>query len=75
MTDSLTLSAQAVIDAYDRAPVDNKRSVAAVLRAVADQVVPENIRECETYTNEAIRLNLQEKRHRILAIAAELEAK
>ena len=34
----LSPAAQAVIDAYDRAPVDNKRSVAAVLRVVADQL-------------------------------------
>jgi hypothetical protein len=46
-------------------------TVAAALRAVADQVVPETLRECETYTNEAIRLNLQAVRYKICAIADE----
>ena len=41
----LSPAAQAVIDAYDRAPVDNKRSVAAVLRAAVEQVVPSDERE------------------------------
>ena len=67
MTDSLTLSAQAVIDAYDRAPVDNKRSVAAVLRAVADQVVPDGGVFLSTASAARTRAEL-------LAIAAELEA-
>ena len=61
MTDSLTLSAQAIVDAYDRAPVDNKRSVAAVLRAAVDQVSYEllgvRVVDCS----------------QLLAIAAELE--
>ena len=61
MTDSLTLSAQAIVDAYDRAPVDNKRSVAAVLRAAVDQVSYEllgvRVADCS----------------QLLAIAAELE--
>jgi hypothetical protein len=47
---------------------------AAALRAAADQVVPENLSEYETYTNEAIRLNLQAVRRKFLAIADELEA-
>ncbi len=48
--------------------------IAAALRAAADQVAPEDLRECQAFTNEAIRLNIQEVRRRLLAIAAELEA-
>jgi hypothetical protein len=50
-----------------------EQCLAAALRAAADQVVPEDPFFCETYTNEAIRLNLQGKRRKLLAIAAELE--
>ena len=50
-----------------------EQCLAAALRAAADQVVPEDLRECGTYTNEAIRLNLQGKRRQLLAIAAELK--
>jgi hypothetical protein len=46
-----------------------------VLRAAADEVVPENLSQCKTYTNEAIRLNRQGIRCQLFAIAAELEAK
>ncbi len=57
----LSPAAQAVIDAYDRAPVDNKLSVAAVLRAAVDQVSYEllgvRVADCS----------------QLLAIAAELE--
>jgi len=48
--------------------------LAAALRAAADQVAPEDLRECQAFTNEAIRLNIQEVRRKLLAIAAELEA-
>ncbi|MFN6337494.1 MAG: hypothetical protein ACK41W_02025 [Cyanobacteriota bacterium] len=50
-----------------------EQCLAAALRAAADQVLPEDLRECENYTNEAIRLNLQGKRRQLLAIAAELK--
>lgn len=50
-----------------------EQCLAAALCAAADQVVPEDLRECETYANEAIRLNLQSKRRQLLAIAAELK--
>jgi hypothetical protein len=50
-----------------------EQCLAAALRAAADQVVPEVLSECGTYTLEAIRLNLQSKRRQLLAIAAELE--
>ena len=47
--------------------------LAAALRAAADQVVPENRKECEHFTNEAIRLNRMGVRTELLAIAAEIE--
>ena len=60
MTDSLTLSAQAIVDAYDRAPA-GPAGVAAVLRAAVDQVSYEllgvRVADCS----------------QLLAIAAELE--
>ena len=83
MTDSLTPAAQAIIDAYDRAPVDNKRSVAAVLRAVADQVVRETPRPsadsdyhlmCWSKYLDQYALR-QQTPAELLAIAAELETK
>ena len=77
---SLSPSAQAVLDATDY-PEDwaTRIRVAAALRAVADQVVPEvsepdwgacNEMRCdiELYTDH------QRKRSALLAIAAELEA-
>jgi hypothetical protein len=84
MTD-LTPAAEAVLNAvtltrydvpYYACPksIDQiKSDVAAALRAAADQVVPENLSEYETYTNEAIRLNLQAVRRKFHAIADELE--
>lgn len=37
-------AAQAVLDAYRDADIDDAVTAAAVLRAAADQVVPENLR-------------------------------
>ena len=73
--------AQKIVTAFNEryelcGPFDDdwiEQCLAAALRAAADQVVPEDMRECETYTNEAIRLNLQGVRRQLLAIAAELE--
>ena len=78
----LSPQAQAVLDAFteDNCLHDwkhnhyNVDALAAALRAAADQVAPEDLRECQAFTNEAIRLNIQEVRRRLLAIAAELEA-
>jgi uncharacterized protein (UPF0147 family) len=77
----LSPAAQAVLDAFLDSPVDvgnyyatRSRQIAVALRAAADQVVPENLRKYETYTNEAIRLNRMHVRAEVLAIAAELEA-
>jgi hypothetical protein len=81
MTSRRTLSpaARAVLyDAHNRwLDVDDDiaaQVAAAALRAAADQVAPEDLRECQAFTNEAIRLNIQEVRRKLLAIAAELEA-
>jgi len=51
-----------------------RQCIAAALRAVADQVVPEEGKECECFTNEAIRLNRMGVRAEFRAIADELEA-
>jgi len=80
MTDKqLSPAAQAVLDAayreMDYAPRRHLQWVtAAALRAVADQVVPEEGKECECFTNEAIRLNRMGVRAEFRAIATELEA-
>ena len=60
----LSPAAQAVMDAYWQAPLSNEASVAAALRAVADQVVPESTGI--SYTKQDIRTAL-------LGIADELE--
>jgi hypothetical protein len=84
MTKPLSPAAQAVKDAVIALYTDQQQirdwgwrldapTVAAALLAAADQVVPENLREYENYTNEAIRLNRMHIRSRLLAIAAELE--
>jgi hypothetical protein len=73
----LSPAAQAVLDAFLRAPCDNELSVAATLRAAADQVVPEPLMIVEggrTY-EEAWTATVHDAiRRRFLAIAAELEA-
>jgi hypothetical protein len=64
-------------DRYDRTgPLEDPVApcLAAALRVMVEQVVPEDLRECANFTNEAIRLNLQYVRQKHLAIAAELEA-
>ena len=69
----LSPTAQAVLDAYYcDAPVPGSKRVAAALRALADQVVPE---EPEPRWGEPVRsqFNRQCIRHRFLAIATELE--
>jgi hypothetical protein len=76
MTEPAKTAAQKVLTAlycnYDHEPT-RRTTAAAALRAAADEVVPENLSQCETYTNEAIRLNQQGVRRKLLAIAAELE--
>jgi hypothetical protein len=73
MTD-LSPAAQAVLDAYLRAPVDNRLSVAAALRAAVDQVVPaedEDVYLVPWNFTEHMRQR-QDSRRKFLAIAAEL---
>ena len=69
----LSPAAQAVLDAYWKAPCDNKRSVAAVLRAAADQVVPEEPLHNGDQRWMFERDARQACRHQLLVIAAELE--
>jgi hypothetical protein len=74
MTKSLSPAAQAVLDAYINAPCGKPRStwVAAVLRAAADQVVPDIGYEADCL-HEPVESELQCVRNRFLAIAAELD--
>ena len=82
MTKQLSSAAQAVLDAAfsaywsaeQEAPNDAGMIAAAALRAAADQVVPEEGKECECFTNEAIRLNRMGVRAEFLAIADKLGA-
>lgn len=79
MATPLSPAAQAVLDAATNRWLDVDDDIpsqvaAAALRAAADQVVPEEGKECECFTNEAIRLNRMGVRAEFLAIADELEA-
>ena len=74
MTEPLSPAAQAVLDAYLRAPCSNRLSVAAALKAAADQVVP--LRRKPLYADsaeESAWSAQQDTREELLAIAAELE--
>jgi hypothetical protein len=65
----LSSPAQAILDAYQLAPIDDHLTAAAVLRSVADQVVPHDDlkgSDPDAWTRDDIRLEL-------LAIADELE--
>jgi hypothetical protein len=81
MTD-LSPAAQAILDAYQFAPIEDELTAAAVLRAAADQVVPEDY-QCSIDINSdedggwvnGLESRNQEIRDELLAIAAELEAK
>jgi hypothetical protein len=74
MTD-LSPAAQAVLDAYQFAPIDDHLTAAAVLRSVADQVVPEQALEDVPgrFVNGCCHARLQDTRAELLAIADELE--
>lgn len=65
----LSPAAQAVWDAFDQ-DAQEREAVAAVLRAAADQVVPEFWHEEGDVYGEA----MQDVRQNLLAIAEELEA-
>jgi len=72
---NLSPAAKAVLDTVrEICPAPADEIAAAALRAVADQVVPEEGKECECFTNEAIRLNRMGVRAEFRAIATELEA-
>jgi hypothetical protein len=74
---NLSPTAQAVLDAFNREarpePHHQREAIAAVLRAVADQVVPEpDDIDKGSFSLAAIR-NRCKVRDQLLAIAAELE--
>ena len=65
----LSPAAQAILDAYQFAPIDDHLTAAAVLRAAADQIVPHEYligADVEVHTRQLLRL-------RLLNIANELE--
>jgi hypothetical protein len=65
----LSPAAQAILDAYQFAPIEDHLTAAAVLRAAADQVVPH-----EYLVGVDVELQARQlTRLRLLAIAAELE--
>jgi hypothetical protein len=70
MTKPLSPSAQAIEDAYFNADgFGYRNALAAALQAAADQVVPEFAHDDDDIYGETI----QDVRHKLLAIAAELE--
>jgi hypothetical protein len=79
MTQQLSLAARSVFESFnskfdwveDGVPSPQFKAIAAALRAVADQVVPDDPQEAMYFTTEAIRLNKQAIRRQFLAIAAE----
>jgi hypothetical protein len=71
MTD-LSPAAAAVLDAYLRAPCDNKLSVAAALRAAADELIPP-VEFDRRHTTQERWDARDDIRFELLAIAAELE--
>ena len=79
MTD-LSPAAQAVLDAYDNSPFDedcgDRVAIAAALRAVADQVAPEDYSSytCHPEHDIAMEERNDSVRKAILAIADELKA-
>jgi len=80
MTDDISPAAQAVWDAYQHVDCDaylvdpRMAGLAAGLRAAADQVVPAELAEYQSFTNEAIRANRMGVRAELIAIADELVA-
>jgi len=77
MTD-LSPAAQAVLDAYQLAPIEDELTAAAVLRAAADQVLPETTTPWNSTLTPMISaltpmISAGEVRAKFLAIATELE--
>ena len=66
----LSPEAFAVWDAFNQ---DEHGDLAAAICELADQVVPDDPQEAMHFTTDAIRLNKQSIRRRLLAIADELE--
>ena len=64
----LSPAAQAVLDAFLKAPCDNELSVAAALRAAADQVVPP-----DPCGNDCCITQCEQIRSELLTLATELE--
>jgi hypothetical protein len=77
----LSTAAQAVLDAYQFAPIEDHLTAAAVLRAVADQVVPWKPEPTEESVGPTINFGYawalfskaNDVRQELLAIADELE--
>jgi propanediol dehydratase large subunit len=72
MTD-LSHAAQAVLDAYQLAPIEDELTAAAVLRAAADQAHPKAHIEDIDYVHQSYVHGWKDALDVILAIAAELE--
>jgi hypothetical protein len=66
----LSPAAQAVLDAYRDADIDDEATASAVLRAVVNQMVPTN----ELYARSCCEFTADSIRNALLAIADELEA-
>ena len=66
----LSTVAQAVLDAYRDADIDDEATASAVLRAVVNQMVPTN----ELYARSCCEFTADSIRNALLAIADELEA-
>jgi hypothetical protein len=65
----LSTVAQAVLDAYRDADIDDEAAASAVLRAVVNQMVPTN----ELYARSCCKFTADSIRNALLAIADELE--
>jgi len=75
---NLSYSAQSVLGAFlaewpDEALEQDRRCLAAALRAATDQVVPENVNAVGDEHDDARHDQWMRIRYKILAIAAELE--
>jgi hypothetical protein len=72
---NLSPAAQAILDAYQFAPIEDHLTAAAVLRAAADQVISPLPPPCEDFDEYAQGFLAAHVKYRaeLLAIAAELE--
>lgn len=74
MTDLLP-AAQAVLDAYRDADIDDEVTAAAVLRAAVDEVAPEKTIADIDYVHQSYVEGYKDALYEILIIANELDAK